>query len=268
MGYADLHIHSIYSYDGICTIPAILEWAAGRTDLDVIAITDHDSMAGLAEAQRLAGHFGIEVIPGVEVSTAEGHLLALFVDRPIPAGLSLAETLRRIRQQDGVAVAPHPTGRGASSLSFAAVEWALADPEFGATLVGIEAFNAGLVLTGQNDSIAKHTARLPLAQLGNSDAHTPGMIGKGSTEFDGRTASDLRAALLNRSTRARPAGRLNAAQVVGAYLPAYLLRLAGWGLWTGGPGQPLYYRRLSSLSISTSLFQTLKPWFVPVRAER
>jgi hypothetical protein len=61
---------------------------------------------------------------------------------------------------------------------------------------------------------------------------------------------------------------LSALQVIGAYLPAYLMRLAGWGLWTGGPGQPLCYRRLSSLCIQTSLFQALKPWFVSIPVER
>ncbi len=267
MGFADLHIHSIFSYDGIAAIPAILEQVADHTGLNVIAITDHDSMGGVDEAVRLAPRFGIEVIPGMEISTAEGHLLALWIHRPIPAGLSLVETLARVKKQGGLAVAPHPSGRGASSLSFAAIARALASPGAADTLVGIEAFNSGMIITGQNDAIARQAAQFPLAQMGNSDAHTPGGIGVGSTEFEGSSAAELRAALLRAETRARPAS-VSPLRLVAEYAPAYLLRLAGWALWSAGPGSPAQYRRQSSLNLSMSLFESLKPWFASIPAGR
>lgn len=86
MGFADLHIHSIHSYDGTSSISAILKYVVDRTDLDVIAITDHDTVTGAAEVMQLAPAYGVQVIPGCEISTTDGHLLALFIDRPVKAG--------------------------------------------------------------------------------------------------------------------------------------------------------------------------------------
>ena len=69
MGLADLHVHTIYSYDGTASIPAVLA-RARQIGLDVIAITDHDEIAGSLQALELAPAFGVEVIPGMEVTTA------------------------------------------------------------------------------------------------------------------------------------------------------------------------------------------------------
>jgi predicted metal-dependent phosphoesterase TrpH len=84
MGRADLHIHTTYS-DGMGTVPAVLE-AARQAGLDVIAITDHDTMAGARRARDLVPRYGIRVIPGIEISTSEGHLLAYWIEREVPAG--------------------------------------------------------------------------------------------------------------------------------------------------------------------------------------
>lgn len=74
MGLAELHMHTIYSYDGTASIPAVLA-RAKQVGLDVIAITDHDEINGALKAFDLAPQFDIEVIPGIEVTTAEGDLL-------------------------------------------------------------------------------------------------------------------------------------------------------------------------------------------------
>ena len=79
MGLADLHLHTIYSYDGTASIQAVLT-RARQIGLDVIAITDHDEIAGALKALELAPHYGVEVIPGSEITTAEGDLLALFIN--------------------------------------------------------------------------------------------------------------------------------------------------------------------------------------------
>ncbi len=96
MGLADLHIHTTYSWDGTCGVADVLAQASIEAELDVIAITDHDSIAGALEAMDLAPDYGLEVVLGCEVSTAEGHLLALFVQEPIPPAKSLLETLADI----------------------------------------------------------------------------------------------------------------------------------------------------------------------------
>ncbi len=78
MGLADLHIHTIFSYDGTASVPAVLK-RAKQVGLDIIAITDHDEIRGALLAEELAPKFGIQVIPGVEITTAEGDLLALAI---------------------------------------------------------------------------------------------------------------------------------------------------------------------------------------------
>ncbi len=86
---ADLQIHTTRS-DGVATLPELLDHVAKDTDLHAIAITDHDSITVARQAAKLARQFGVEVIIGEKVSTADGHLLALFIDtdaRPNP-GLS------------------------------------------------------------------------------------------------------------------------------------------------------------------------------------
>ncbi len=75
MGLADLHLHTIYSYDGTASLAAVLN-RAKQLGLDVIAITDHDEIAGALKAMKLASNYGVEVIPGSEITTADGDLLA------------------------------------------------------------------------------------------------------------------------------------------------------------------------------------------------
>jgi predicted metal-dependent phosphoesterase TrpH len=70
MGLADLHIHTVYSYDGTASVLAVLR-RAKTLGINMIAITDHDEIAGSLKALEHAGDFGIEVIPGIEITTAE-----------------------------------------------------------------------------------------------------------------------------------------------------------------------------------------------------
>lgn len=107
---ADLHVHTTHS-DGHAGVEEVLEHAARRTDLRVIAITDHDIIDGALEARALAQEYGIEVVVGEEVSTADGELLALFVERRVPPGRPAAETIAAVHEQGGLAVAAHPYHR-------------------------------------------------------------------------------------------------------------------------------------------------------------
>src|SRR5215211_6285239 len=107
MGLADLHIHTIYSYDGTASVPAVLAQAK-QIGLDVIAITDHDEIKGALKAFELAPKLGIDVIPGIEITTAEGDLLALFVTENVTPGRSLIETILRSVRQAAFALRPIP----------------------------------------------------------------------------------------------------------------------------------------------------------------
>jgi len=96
---ADLHIHSDHS-DGLMTIPAILEYVQHKTDLSVIAITDHNTIEGARFAQSLSEMYDVEVVIGEEVSSKEGHILGLFLSEDVRSGLSAADTIREIEDQN------------------------------------------------------------------------------------------------------------------------------------------------------------------------
>lgn len=226
MGLADLHIHSIFSHDGTCTVPAILKYVKEKTTLDVIAITDHDNLDGALEAEQLGPAYGVEVIPGCEITTAEGHLLALFIHRPVPPGLPLLETVRRVGEQGGLCIAAHPGARGTQSLPLPAVYRVMQHPDGREVLVGIETTN-----TGQLDQKSAWAARamadvFQISQVGCSDAHLLWMIGMGATVFPGSGAAALRQALLSGETEPVSNGQPNPLRLVGGFLSGYLLHKA------------------------------------------
>jgi len=242
MGRADLHIHTIYSWDGTCGVRVVLKRAA-ELELDVIAITDHDEIRGGLKAQDLAPAYGVEVIPG-KVSTAERHLLALFIQHNIPKELSLEATLRRIADLGGCAVVAHPAARGMNSLTPEAIRRALAHPDLARILVGVEVFNAGLLHPRSNSTAQALADTLPVARIGSSDAHMFWMIGTGAILFPGRSAQDLHQALETRQTQpvsGQPFTRLN---LLAAWLMRYALRTAGWVVGNPAPDRPLAWVRL------------------------
>lgn len=192
MGAADLHIHSIHS-DGTATISAILHYASEHTDLDVIAITDHDTLAGALMACEMAADFRIEVVPGMEITTREGHLLALFLTHPVRPGLSFAETAEEVRLRGGLPFAAHPACTMGKSIGARRLrELVRRHPGL---LAGLEAENGSL--PSLRDNARAHDLRwdLGLPGIGNSDAHALSSIGAARTAFPGRTVAHLRQAL-------------------------------------------------------------------------
>lgn len=239
MGYADLHIHSLHSYDGTASISAIFKYASTRTDLNILAITDHDTISGISEALDLAPRYNLQVIPGVEVSSKDGHVLCLFIDHLISSGLSLLETVMRTGDQGGLCVAAHPQARGVKSLRFSTIRETLKNSDAAKILIGIEAFNAGLILTRGNPLIEKLASVFPIAQLGGSDAHLLKMIGQGSSWFEGSTIQHLKTALISRTTIPRRGHGLSNTEVITSYIPAMLLRFLGWVSWNEAPDAPI-----------------------------
>lgn len=223
MGLADLHVHSIHSYDGTATVPAILS-RARQIGLNVIAITDHDEVNGSLKALELAPLYGVEVIPGIEITTAEGDLLALNITRLIPHGQSLIETLLQVRAAGGFCIAPHPLagGFGMKSLNAYSILRALRNPEAAETLVAIETYNATTI-----DRMSNHYARiladrLKYTQTGSSDAHVVEAIGLGATEFEGSTAAELIEALSSGNVRIRKQKEWNTAHILGSWAANYV----------------------------------------------
>jgi predicted metal-dependent phosphoesterase TrpH len=192
-GRADIHMHSIYS-DGLATPEQIVRFAE-RSALDVIAITDHDTLEGALIARELVtkGRFAFEVIVGTEVTTARGvHLLALFIEEPIPLYRSLEQTIDLVAKQGGICIAPHPLSPLTPSVGRGQIERLLAARY---PLMGVETMNptpAGRITRAK---LLRLNARWGLAAVGGSDAHFLCRIGTAYTEFAGRTAAHFRASL-------------------------------------------------------------------------
>lgn len=102
-----IHAHTNYSHDSNVS-PAELVATARRQGVDRVAVTDHDCIAGALEARAIGGDL---VIIGEEVSTADGHMIGLFLRDIVPPGLSGEETAGRIHAQGGVVLVPHPFAR-------------------------------------------------------------------------------------------------------------------------------------------------------------
>ncbi|HVC83249.1 MAG TPA: PHP-associated domain-containing protein [Chloroflexota bacterium] len=197
-GRADIHMHSTYS-DGLATPEHIVRFAE-RSDLDLIAITDHDTLAGALAAREMVakGHFNFEVIVGTEVTTARGvHLLALFIEEPIPVFRSLEHTIDLVARQGGICIAPHPLSPLTPSVGRRQIERLLAARY---PLVGVETMNptpAGRITRAK---LRRLNARWGLAEVGGSDAHFLCRIGTAYTEFEGTGAADFRASLADGTT--------------------------------------------------------------------
>jgi predicted metal-dependent phosphoesterase TrpH len=194
MGLADLHIHSTFS-DGTATVEAILYYASKHTDLDVIAITDHNTLAGAMLALSLADRFRVDVVPGMEVSTKDGDLLALFIDEPVAAGLSFVDTARRVRELGGLPFAPHPFDILAHGIGARRLRQIQEDHP--GLIAGVEVINGSLLTPIGNVRAENLRWELGLPGIGNSDAHMLEDIGIARTIFPGHTAADLRDALEN-----------------------------------------------------------------------
>jgi predicted metal-dependent phosphoesterase TrpH len=183
VGRADLHIHTTLS-DGAAT-PAEVAGLLARTDLCVAAVTDHDTVEGALRVREILAGRGPEIVVGTEVTSAAGHLLALFVDRDVPPGLSARETIEIVHELGGLAIAAHPyfpicsLGDLAAELPFD----------------GIEVANGTPLGELANRRAARRLASSARSLLGGSDAHLLNAVGHVRTHFPGRTAADLRVAI-------------------------------------------------------------------------
>ena len=170
----ELHAHSSLSYDGRDPVEDLLERAAA-VDLDALAVTDHDEIDASLDAAAMASDYGLVGIPGMEVSSAAGHVLALGVEELIPAGLSFQETLDRIHELGGIAVVPHPFQESRHGVldNISQEKLTAAD--------AIEVYNSRL-FTGRANRQAERFARTHgLPMTAGSDAHISEMVGQAIT---------------------------------------------------------------------------------------
>ena len=162
---ADLHVHTCFSNDGRTTPEELIEYAKAN-GIGCVAVTDHNSFEVFG---ILKDNKEVIIIPAEEVSSAEGHIVALGIDRLIPRGLSIQETIDRIHEAGGFAIAAHPyrwwSGLGEkNTLSY--------------PFDGIEARNGRSVPKDNRRSMAL-AKRIGKPMTAGSDAHTPRHIGEG-----------------------------------------------------------------------------------------
>ncbi len=196
---ADIHIHTTYSIDGTADVEEVLAYVARKTDLRVIAITDHDTIDGALEARRIAGKYGVEVVVGEEVSTSDGHLLALFIEEFVVPGRPAAETIAAVHAQGGLCIAAHPYAWVVPSMGWAGLRERQRSKVW--HLDGVEGFNASLWMPTSNQNAVAAGKEFNLAVCGGSDSHQLSTIGLGYTRFLGFSAEDLRASIQARQTQ-------------------------------------------------------------------
>jgi len=207
--------------DGWPTPEELVEHAARRAKLDVIAVTDHDTIDGALRAREHASKRArFHVIVGEEVSSRDGHIVALFLERKVRPGMSAAATLDAIHDQGGLAIAVHPFWRTQRQVRNGnpvhGVGWLAAELAFD----GIEVENATPGFYLFNQLARRLNLGLGAAELGGSDAHIVDAVGRAFTEFPGKTPLELRKAIETGQTRA---GRRR-------YKAVGLVRYAAWGL--------------------------------------
>jgi predicted metal-dependent phosphoesterase TrpH/glycosyltransferase involved in cell wall biosynthesis len=194
---ADLHMHTSHSHD--CSIdPAELVDHAERGGLGAIAVTDHNVLSGALETVEIARGRDLVVIPGEEVKTdRDGEVIGLFLHEEIPRGMSFADTVAAIREQEGVVYVPHPFDRMHAIPSPATLHHNL--PEIDV----LEVYNARLLFDTYNDEALRFARKYGLLAGAGSDAHVLQGVGTGALRmrrFEGaeefllslRTATVLR----------------------------------------------------------------------------
>jgi predicted metal-dependent phosphoesterase TrpH len=153
----DIHTHSLYS-DGVNT-PGEMVRHAKKIGLEGIAITDHNLVEGSLKALEYNSE-EFTVIPGVEVSSSEGHILALGVTEEIESSIPAGEVVDRIHELGGIAIAAHPYDRLRSGVG---------DLVYKLDFDAMEVVNGRTLLTvGDMIEIAK---KVKLSKVGGSDAH-------------------------------------------------------------------------------------------------
>ena len=169
----DLHVHTRYSHDGLSSLKEVISYSRKR-GLDGVAITDHSSLKG---ALQLSQKNELLVIPGMEVNTLGGHILAINVTALIPSKLSPLETIRRIHEAGGIAVAAHPYAFGKTVRRQRMTKTSGFD--------AVEVLNSSAFPFFLSTQLGRKWANLcSLPQTAGSDSHIPQTIGMAYTLID------------------------------------------------------------------------------------
>ena len=196
LGRADLHVHTLAS-DGTAGVVEILDHVEAATDLDVLAITDHERIDAALVGRAMARDRGlrVEVVVGEEVTTLGGHLLALFIEKPVRPFRTIRSTIAEVHDLGGLAIPAHPLVPYPLCAQGFVLRGLLDDPDPRFHPDAIEAFNPTTLGRPWHSRVVRFAAQHGLATVGSSDAHALAAVGSGWTTFEGRTAAELRAAI-------------------------------------------------------------------------
>lgn len=174
---AELHCHTNYSkgtkiiHEGLNT-PEQMVRQASKIGLSIMAVTDHNKIKGALEAKKYAKKYNVLVIPSEEVSTKDGHMLAIGIQECIQPGLSIEESIDLVKQQGGVSIASHPFDFRSEGLGDLAMK-----------CHAVELFNAFNVERVANNKCLGFVQKHKLPYVAGSDAHSIDMLGYGRTIF-------------------------------------------------------------------------------------
>ena len=194
-GVADVHTHTMYSgfskysylsFPDSVTTPKKSVRIAEKIGLDLLCITDHNTIKGAVEAKKYNSDL---VVIGEEIRSKSGEIIGLFLQEEIKQGLSAEKTIELIHEQDGIAFAPHP---------YSVYCPCVGNKLHTLRLDGIEVFNS-LHRDGYSNALALESCN-GHAKLGGSDAHSSSMIGYGYTTFSGNSQEEFRRAIKNGQT--------------------------------------------------------------------
>jgi predicted metal-dependent phosphoesterase TrpH/glycosyltransferase involved in cell wall biosynthesis len=168
----DLHMHTDHSPDCATPVQVLLETARDR-GLGAIAITDHNEISGALEARDAAAEMdGLKVIVAEEVKTAEqGEVIGLFLEKKIPRGMTMAETIAAIKEQGGIVYMPHPFDRFHSVPDYEHLLDVVEDIDI------LEIFNPRVALTAFNEEAVRFADKYRIVPGAGSDSHVAQGLG-------------------------------------------------------------------------------------------
>jgi predicted metal-dependent phosphoesterase TrpH/glycosyltransferase involved in cell wall biosynthesis len=178
----DLHMHTDHSSD--CATPVEVLLATARdVGLGAIAVTDHNEISGALDAAAKAADYGVKVIVGEEVKTAnQGEVIGLFITEKIPRGMTLEETIAEIRRQGGLVYVPHPFDRMHSVPDYEHMLAIVSDID------AIEVFNPRIAIPAFNEEAVRFAGKYRIVGGAGTDAHVAqglGAVRIRMRDFDG-----------------------------------------------------------------------------------
>src|SRR6266849_3767949 len=187
----DLHVHTNRSSDAFTSPEQLAIICRGR-GLDGLAITDHNVLSVDSSEELI-------IVPGIEISTRDGHIIGLGLSETVPRALSADETLRRIKELHGVSINPHPYDLLRSSVRPHTLE---VRPD------AIEVINSSSFLHSVTWKRARKFAEKEnYAMTAGSDSHIPETIGRAYTEVESPSKDTASVLAALKSGLVTPVGR-------------------------------------------------------------